>query len=295
MNGDHTASRPHVGVVINPERRDETIIEDLERAGCQVSTRRPDSPDDLAAAISELIDSGVDVIAAVGGDGTQRTTAAALIGTDIALAVVPGGTVNLLANVVGTPEIGAVADAVVVGNTRRIDLARLDDQVFVLNASTGFDASVMGQLDDRYKKFGRLGITVAGAAEWRRSPEQHVTVVVDGSRWYDGAAHTVLVMNVGNRASPGFELAADARLDDGLFDILVFRRHSLLGLARAIWAALRGRELPSREVENIQAAEARVTWDEPVPIQIDGDPLPDATTTTYTSLPGGLRVITAQP
>lgn len=295
MTGEHTASPPHVGVVVNPERADDTIVDSLERVGCRVSTRTPDSPGDLTSAISALIDDGVDVIAAVGGDGTQRTAAAALIGTDIALAVVPGGTVNLLANVIGTPEIDDVADAVLSRSTRRIDLARLDDEVFVLNASTGLDAAVIGKLDDRYKKFGRLGIAVAGAVEWRRSTEWRVTVTGDGNTSYDGDAHSVLVMNVGNRASAEFELAADARLDDGRVDILVFRRHSLLGLSRAIWAALRGREMPSREVQVARASEAKVVWERPVPTQIDGDPLPDATTTTYTSLPGELKVVTGRP
>src|SRR5665811_1670059 len=91
----------HIGVVINPERPDiaDDFVERLRAHGCSVTTATPDDAAALGDSIDELLGQGVDAIAAVGGDGTQRTVAAHLADGDIPLAVVPGGTVNLLARV----------------------------------------------------------------------------------------------------------------------------------------------------------------------------------------------------
>lgn len=282
-----------VGVVVNPERSDlgDDIVRHLCDRGCDVTTAEPGSPDAIADAIDELVANGIDVLAAVGGDGTQRTAAEQLIGTDVALAVVPGGTVNLLAAVLDVATIERTALAAAKGRERTIDVGRIDGEVFVLNASTGWDAAVIERVDDGTKRFGRLGFVMAGLHEWRRSEPRHVTISLDGEPWFDDSALSVLVMNVGQRASDSLHLAPDAELDDGRLDVIVLRRHSVNGLLRAAWAIVRGHDTPARDVVRAQAASIDVEWECEVAVQRDGDELPAATRTSYRSEPACLRVM----
>ncbi len=282
-----------VGVVVNPERSDlgDDVVRLLRDQGCDVTTAEPGSPDELPDAIDSLIGDGVDVVCAVGGDGTQRTAAERLLGTDVALAVIPGGTVNLLAQVLGVDDLQTAVGAAVGDRHRMIDLARVDDDAFVLNASTGWDASVIEHVDDGAKRFGRLGYTLTGLREWTRAEPADVSIELDGESWYDDAAITVMVMNVGQRASESIHLAPDAELDDGRLDVIVLRRHSFVGLLRTAWSVLRDEHAPRRELVRAQAAQIVVTWAREVAVQRDGDERGRSKRTTYHVDPTALRVM----
>lgn len=273
-----------IGVVVNPERPDvgDRVVERLRELGCEVTATTPDTPDDLGAAIDEFVADGVDAIAPVGGDGTQRTAAARLVGTDVALAIVPGGTVNLLAQVIGVDDLDVAIEAAAGTTTRAIDVALVDDEPYLLNASTGWDAAVIEHVDDGAKRFGRVGYTLTGIREWVRSESARVRVALDGDTWYDDAAVTVLVMNVGQRASASLHLAPDAELDDGRLDVVVLRRHSFVALMKAAWSTLRGRDVVERDVVIGQAADIVVEWEHEVAVQRDGDERDRARRTTYT-------------
>lgn len=300
-NSTEAGSSPgrHVGVVVNPERTDvsDDVIQRLCSLGCTVTTARPGTPDGLRDEVSRLVADGVDVVAAVGGDGTQRTAAAALIDTDVALAVIPGGTVNLLAQVLGVDDIERATIAAAHGATRMIDVGLVvggedaERDVFVLNASTGWDAAVIEHVGDGAKRFGRLGYAATGLVQWFQSEANAVTVEIDGHPWYDEPALTVLVMNVGERGSASLHLAPDAEFDDGRLDVVVLRRHSAVGFARSAWNIVRSRSAPSADVRTTQGSEIVVTWADEVSVQRDGDESPPATCVRYASLPGRLRVM----
>lgn len=286
-----------IGVVVNPERIDlvDELVARLTDAGCDVTTARPDDAGGLGESVDELLAADVDAVAAVGGDGTQRLVAARLADTDTPLAVVPGGTVNLLARVLGTGDLDLAVAAIVGGETRTIDIGALDDHVFVLNASTGWDAALIHAVDESAKRFGRLGYTASGVRQWFRSTTDRVTVRLDGDEWFAGEAMTVVVLNVGQRGSESMHLAPDARLDDGRLDVVVLRRKSVVDLARAAMAGLRGSPPPPDVASVGQAATVEVEWSEPSPVQRDGDDCGVATTTTYTCRPGALRIVVPTP
>jgi YegS/Rv2252/BmrU family lipid kinase len=291
---DTPEPRRTVGVVVNPERTEvgDAFVRSLHERGVSVRVEEPDRPDDLAHAVERLVDAGVDTVAAIGGDGTQRTVAAALVGRDgVSLAVVPGGTVNLLARVLGVDDVERAAHVAVAGRPRPIDLGRADDDLFVLNGSTGWDAATIGNVDDGFKRFGRVGYAAAGVRQWVRTAPRPVAIRVDGEDWYDGDAQTVLVLNVGQRGSSSVHLAPDAELDDGRLDVAVLRRGSVRSLVRTGWAVLRGRDPLPADVRLGQGGEIEVAWDEPVAAQLDGDEIGATDRTVYASVPAALSVL----
>ncbi len=297
QNANTTTGR-RIGVIVNPERTEvsDEVVERLRSLGCRVTTAQPDSVDGLGDEIRRLVDQGVDAIAAVGGDGTQRTAAAVLLDGDVPLAVIPGGTVNLLAQVLGVDELERAVAAAATGDTRRIDVGMIDgdgerDEVFVLNASSGWDAAVIEHVDDAAKRFGRLGYAGTGVVQWLKAEPRPVTIEVDGRTWYDAPALTVLVMNVGERASESLHLAPDAEFDDGRLDVIVLRRHSAIGFARSAWSILRGRPAPTADVMTAQGAEIVVTWTDEVSVQRDGDESAPAICVRYRAAPGRLAVM----
>jgi diacylglycerol kinase (ATP) len=261
---------PSITVVVNPDRRAELeqFLEAL--GGCEPDVVEPDGFDEFTEALKNAAASS-EVVAAIGGDGTQRTAAHALKGSDAALAVVPGGTVNLFARVLGIESIEDAASAILGGECRVLDTGLVDDDTFVLNASTGYDAAVMQRVDDSAKRWGRLGYFATGVRTLSMHRPRHVEVTVDDEVFYAGRAMTVMVTNVGERGSADFTVAPGSAPDDGRLDVVVQRCDTAPTMARTIWALQRGR---TPRTEDLLVAHGRaidVQWSVPTPAQRDGD------------------------
>lgn len=260
-----------VAVVVNPERRDE-LEAFLEALGDRSAVRviEPEGFDQFVAALADAATSA-DIVAAIGGDGTQRTAAHALKGSPACLAVVPAGTVNLFSRVLGIESIEDAAAAVRSGRRRTLDTGIVDDETFVLNASTGYDAAVMQRVDDSAKRWGRLGYFVTGLRTLSTQRPAHVEVTVDGDTFFEGRAMTVMVTNVGERGSAEFTVAPESAPDDGLLDVVVQRSDTIAAMVRTIWALQRGRRPRPDDLLVAHGRSIDVRWAAPVPAQCDGD------------------------
>ncbi|MEE8601629.1 diacylglycerol/lipid kinase family protein [Euzebya tangerina] len=281
----------HVGVVVNPERDDlaEEFLAELE-GRATVTVERLDDASQLPDAVSRLVAAGVHCVAAVGGDGTQRAAATVLADTPVGLVVVPAGTVNLLGQVLGITTVQDAVTAAFDGEEVSIDLGEAEEETFVLNASSGWDAATIAGVDDGLKRFGRAGFAVAGLREWIRNRALPVRVTVDGHTWHDGHAVAVLVLNVGQRASTDFDVAPEASVEDGRLDVVVLPRHSVVGLMRSMAAIVRGGDATHGDARATQGAEITVQWGTPVAHQVDGDATGLVASVTYRARPGALRV-----
>jgi diacylglycerol kinase (ATP) len=119
----------------------------------------------VSAANSAALD-GIDLVVAVGGDGTVRGCAEGLARTGVPLGIVPQGTANLLARTLGVPghPRAALAAALCSGGAdRTIDLAVADEVPFTAMAGMGLDAAVVAGTRLKHQ-FGWLAYAVSGAA-----------------------------------------------------------------------------------------------------------------------------------
>ncbi|BCJ34100.1 hypothetical protein Athai_16030 [Actinocatenispora thailandica] len=167
-----------------------------------------------------------------GGDGTVRSCAGALAGTRVPMAVLPGGTGNLLAANLGIPtDTAAAAHLAVAGTRRRIDVGEVDGEVFTVMAGMGFDAHMLRATPEPLKaRLGWFAYLLGGARRLRDRP-MRVSVALDDRVVLHRRARSVLVANVG-RLQGGLNLLPDASPDNGTLDIAIVTPRSLADWAR---------------------------------------------------------------
>src|SRR3954471_2814159 len=145
---------------------------------------------------------GVNVVAVFGGDGTTMQAAAALVGTDVPLGVIPGGTGNLLAgNLRIPPSPARAARALLTALPHPLDLGRMERpggyQYFAVACGAGYDARVMAATLSQHKRRWGMGAYVATSLRLIASIQSSLHVItIDGVR-YEVHAAMVLVANCG--------------------------------------------------------------------------------------------------
>lgn len=275
-----------------------TVVRDaLKAAGWQTEVLATGGAGDARRLAEYGRQDSVDLVAVFGGDGTTMQAAAALVGSDVALGVIPGGTGNLLAGNLRIPASPArAAEVLVRGRSRRLDLGRMErlDGVhyFAVACGAGMDARVMaGTASEHKRRWGMaayVATTLRLIAEVRSTPH-HVTV--DGVD-YEAMAAMIIVANCGEVIPPYIRLGAGIAPDDGLLDVVVMRADSIGDSVRAVWELLRARR-PGRPQGLIGFARGReitVVAAHPEPVQLDGE---SAGQTPFTAVvvPGAIRVV----
>jgi diacylglycerol kinase (ATP) len=274
----------------------------LKAAGWQTELLATGGSGDARRLAEYGLAAGVDLVAVFGGDGTTMQAAAALVGTEVALGVIPGGTGNLLAGNLRIPVSPLrAAEVLVRGHTRRIDLGRMERlsgvHYFAVACGAGMDARVMAGTASEHKR--RWGMAAYVATTLRligdvRSTAHHVTV--DGVD-YEATAAMILVANCGEVIPPFIRLGAAISPDDGLLDVVVMRADSVGESVRAVWELLRARGPIGRAQGLIGYARGReitVASATPEPVQLDGEPEGE-TPFTATVVPGAIRVVVPGP
>jgi diacylglycerol kinase family enzyme len=287
---------PLSAVVVNPSKvtdldgRRREICAVLAAAGWPEPLWLPTTPEDPGCGqTAEAVERGAAVVFACGGDGTVMACAGTLAGTDVALAVIPSGTGNLLATNLDLPS--HVVDGVRLatnGGRRRIDLGCCGKSYFTVMAGMGFDAQMIDGTSEHLKRrIGWVAYAVAGVRHLRRRP-MRVRIRLDGGKPLRRRARTVLIGNVG-KLQGGIPLLPDAKPDDGWLDIAVLTPHTLGHWLAMAWGVLRRRR-DVRRMETFRARRVEVFSTRPQPRELDGDLIEPARYLDVTVRPGALWV-----
>ncbi len=110
----------------------------------------------------EARDGGYDVVVSFGGDGTLNEVANGLAGTDMPMAILPGGSANVVARSLGIPNdvVDATEHLLSLADEwqpRKIDLGRADERYFVFACGAGIDATVVKRVDSHPKLKAKAG------------------------------------------------------------------------------------------------------------------------------------------
>ena len=234
-----------------------------------------------------------DMILAGGGDGTINAVAAQLVGTDIALGVLPLGTLNHFAKALHLPEdLDAAVAAVVAGRTAQVDVGEVNGRIFLNNSSLGLYPTLVRRRDAQQEQLGRgkwAAALWAALTLLRRHALLHVHVTVNGTKIQRRTA-TVFV---GNNAYTmnGLHVGERERLDGGQLGLYLLHRNGRTGL---LWLALRAMVGALREAKDfdtvLAAAICIETGRRRLPVAIDGEVATMDSPLNYRTRPGALRV-----
>ena len=240
--------------------------------------------------------SGADIVAANGGDGTVMEVAQGLLGSPVPLAILPGGSANLMAVELGIPKDLEKAAGIAVNPdspTRQVDVGLVGNNYFLLRVGMGFAARKVAQADRSLKnRFGVLAYSVASVKSIKDTKSAHYRITLDG-QLVEADGVTCLIDNAGNMGIQGFKPHEKIRVDDGLLDVLLLGSKGLSNLISSGSALL---DTDKREllIEHWQARRITIEVDPPQPVQVDGEMIGD-TPVTAEILPGALKVIVPKP
>ena len=249
--------------------------------------------DDLRALAEQAVADGADVIGMAGGDGSQALVADVARRHGIPFVCVPAGTRNHFALDLGLDreDVAAALDAYGDAFERRVDLALLDDRVFVNNASLGIYATVVQS--DAYRG-AKLGTTAAMLPDLVGPDAKPFDLRFTGPA---GAvaqpAHLVLVSNGAYRLANLRGFGTRERLDGGVLGVVTVTVDRARDVSTLLAAEAAGRLVHFHGYREWTAQEFVVDSDEPVvDVGVDGEALSLTPPLTFRSVPGALRVRT---
>lgn len=246
------------------------IVAALSQSGFEVEPIATGFPGAATGIAREQAAGGEnEVVFTLGGDGTVREAAAGLLGTEVPLGILPGGTVNLLGRALGLPrdpQVAARASGALV--PRALDVGLAGGHPFLMMVSIGLDAQLLSSLDLRLKRWlGQLGIGLQGLAHWWGYGYPALEVEADGERL---AGSFAVVANIPFYGGP-FRMVPGARPDDGHLDLMLFQGYGRRATLSFVHDLVRGTHTRRPDVIVRPVHEVAFHGGEAMALQVDGD------------------------
>lgn len=307
---------------MSPEETERTILEGLRGIDIEPELFHT-TPEETGRGLARrAVEGGAELVIAAGGDGTIHAVANGLIGTQSILGIIPTGTMNNLARSLNVPEtIPAACTAIGSGETRAVDVGKINDHIFIEVAGIGLEASLFPAAEE-IKSPGFL-TTVRGAVRGLytlltfKPTCLRLTLAAD-SRIDESktgqarqarqdnqeklksrrqSTYTALQITISNAPYYGAHLsvASDVLMDDGWLDVVIYSNFSKLEYLRHAISISQGRRPYQPKIRRLRVQRMRIDADSPLEIQADGEQI-GTTPATLTVLPKALRVcVSGQP
>ncbi len=299
-------------IIVNPyastvsDRLKNLVVYAL-RGSYQVDAIDTEARDHATALCREAAREGYDVVVAFGGDGTVNEAANGLAGSDTPLTCLPGGRANVYCRMLGIPTdvVDATEHLLRLADDwrpRRVDLGHVNDRKFLFSAGAGLDASVVERVDAHPRLKARWGewyYTLVTLRVFNRSyllhpPRMEVQV---GTESVKGV--TMIVQNAAPYTYFGereVHMGEGATLESGDLAGVVLERATPIDVPTIIWRALsrRLRLARHRRVHAfgaVRSVRVRSLDERPLPLQVDGDYIGEASEATVGVTPRGIAVI----
>ena len=288
-------------VIYNPAagQRDEhgqlqAALRFLALHGWSVSVEATLGRGDATTYARHAVVAGHNAVVVVGGDGSINEAVQALAHSGTALGVLPRGTGNVWAREVGIPlhNLPEAARAMVDGQVHTVDLGMAGDRYFLMWTGIGFDASLVKELEETQpgfkRQWGMAAFLVRGAALALSFVGSRLEYRINGRRIRRRTIMAVLAN--GRRYAAYLDLAPNARLDDGLLDLYIFKGRGWLYTLRHFAGMASGLHVRDPEVEYFQVEKVGVKGRASLPVHTDGE-LAGETPMEFRVAPAALHVI----
>ncbi len=254
------------------QRQLNQVRKKLQQQGWRVELCSTDGPGSGHRLASQAVAAGVDVVISAGGDGTLNEIIQGLAGTDVALGILPMGTMNVWAREVGIPlNLQGALQVLLEGDYRRVDLGTANGRYFLLFAGIGADGKITSMIEHHFlKRLGLFSYIIAGAVVGLGPLDFHMRLRVDGRSFRTRASLII----IGNTRLYGglMTFTNQAYGDDGLLDMCIVRRQGVVGRLRVVLNAFRKHYPLGARVSYERFRTVTIDSPVPVPIQVDGEP-----------------------
>lgn len=196
---------------------------------CFIHMTTADTPIDFY--VETALNMNADLIVSYGGDGTVMGIANALYGHDTPMAIMAGGTANVVAHDLNIPVDPQQALDLIFGDNHEVvcvDAGRVNDQHFLLRFSLGWEAemSTRPSSDDK-TKWGNLAYAQASLESLGDLESVTYELTLDNGQVESVAGINCSICNIGNIGYYGLSIGKDVSADDGYLDILIVQNQSL--------------------------------------------------------------------
>src|SRR5471030_1297588 len=271
-----------IHIIINPAAGNKgpalsVINASMKEAGIKWEALITHQVNDGIQFAKAAVKKGVDALAVYGGDGTLMEAISGLIGSEIPLVILPGGSANVMANELGIPTDLKEACALLSHGplrTKSIDVGQFNNRYFITGISIGFGADlVKGANRESKNKFGILAYFFATAAALKKLKLSHYHIKIDGNE-YEVQGLTCLINNAGNLGFTKISLDKNIDISDGLLDVVVVRKSNLSLFKLIVITLIKGERPDNFElVEHWQGREISITSSRKPVVQCDGEVL----------------------
>lgn len=231
----------------------------------------------------------VDIVVVVGGDGSVNDVVNGLYGSDVIMGIIPKGSGNGLArslkiSLKETAAIQKLNDL----NVKKINVGSANHRLFVSNAGVGFDAVITNQFTKSTQRgfLSYIGLILKNIFTYKPKKWQFK---INGKTKQE----TAFMLTAANavQLGYGFQIAPEAKLDDGLLDVVTIRKFPILLGGKLTLGAFTGKILKSKYVEAEKTKEIEVYHPNLQLMQVDGEAMTCDSTVKIKIMPKQLRVL----
>jgi diacylglycerol kinase (ATP) len=249
---------------------------------------------DAVVFTEESIAQGADCIAVYGGDGTIMEVAESLFQKNIPLAIIPGGTANVLAKELSIPQDTKEALQLLKNNNdiKRIDMALCNQTPFVIRINVGLMADMVTETDRSLKdKVGQLAYAVTAVTQMKNIETVSYKMNLDGEEIVSSGI-SLVIANSGNVGIPNISLLPTIDIGDGFLDVVVLKTNDLGSLVK--WAsAMAVGSIPAGILDHWKVKKASITIPPSQTVMVDDKAISIDTNNTldFEIVPNALSVV----
>jgi len=238
---------------------------------------------------AEALRNGMDILVAVGGDGTINEVASEVEGTNKLMGIIPYGSGNGLARSLGIP----IRDVQAIKRINKLHVSKIDSgtfngRKFFNMAGIGFDAQISSRFAENVKR-GLSSYAKIAFSEVSNYHSQHYRLNIDGKEY----EHQAFMISIANSSQYGnnAHISPYASLNDGLLDICILKPFPLYKFPALVFRMFRKSTHKSNYLEIIQGSKITITRESAAAIHLDGDPFNMGKTLTIGITPHSLNIL----
>jgi YegS/Rv2252/BmrU family lipid kinase len=288
-----------IRIIVNPASgKEESILRiinvSMKEAGIKWEASITHKAGDAIQFAKAAVKEGIGALAVYGGDGTLMEAINGLIGSEIPLIILPGGSANVMARELGIPKDLKEACALISQvplKMKTIDVGQFDKRYFIVGISLGFGADLVKGADRETKnKIGIFSYFLSAAAALKKTKKAVYHLKIDGQE-HEVQGLTCIITNTGNLGFSNISYDKHIDVSDGFLDVVIVRKANL-SLFKLMVVTLLNRERPDNLelVEHWQGKDISVSSSPKQTVQCDGEVL-EKGSLHIKVIPGAINVL----